>query len=268
MVFRDQRVPYSDYSDYIKEEGATYVNAQTRRYETVYVTTIDSKKSYWIAKIFSKMMFDKNITKHDLESERGAVQTEIGNYKWMDKLNWILWMFFQDYLPQKENIYEQDFSLEKEKDLPAYYLDRINNQNFTMEDIMNHYHEYYYPANMVLKIVGNFDDKKMKKLILGTYGKIDITGTKKTIKPLENPSLSKKPYKEFKRTRDKNNGLVGAKYIFDNYKKHIILKAYLKNIATRLQQKLRNDLGQIYSLRSYGFGYRKAQVAGIYTILK
>jgi len=46
MVFRDQRVPHHDYLDYIKEEGGTYINGYTTRYETEYLTTIDSNKSY------------------------------------------------------------------------------------------------------------------------------------------------------------------------------------------------------------------------------
>ena len=85
IVFRDQRVPHHDYLDYIKEEGGTYVNGHTTRYTTEYFTTIDSNKSYWIAETFAQMIFDKNVTKEDLEIERGALQTEIGEIVWYQK---------------------------------------------------------------------------------------------------------------------------------------------------------------------------------------
>lgn len=65
IVFRDQRVPYHDYLDYIKEEGGTYVNGYTTRYTTEYLTTIDSNKSYWITEVFAQMIFDKNVTNRD-----------------------------------------------------------------------------------------------------------------------------------------------------------------------------------------------------------
>jgi len=77
LIFRDARVPHRDYLDYLTAKGATYVNGQTNRFETYYTATIDSNKSILLVKSFAKMLFDKNITKVDLEAERGALQSEI-----------------------------------------------------------------------------------------------------------------------------------------------------------------------------------------------
>jgi hypothetical protein len=50
----------------------------------------------------------------------------------------------------------------------------------------------------------------------------------------------------------------------DDYKKYIIiLDAYVSNLAKRLQQHLRNELGATYSISPYHFGARKAMVASV-----
>ena len=73
LVFRDHRVPHSDYLDYIKEEGGTGVNGYTRRYETGYVATIAGKKSTWLVQTFAQMLFDKEVNEEDLRIEKNAL---------------------------------------------------------------------------------------------------------------------------------------------------------------------------------------------------
>ena len=68
LVFRDKRVPHRDYVDYIKEEGATYMNGYTTRYKTGYKAIINNDKSYWITEAFSKMLFNKQVGNEDLKS--------------------------------------------------------------------------------------------------------------------------------------------------------------------------------------------------------
>ena len=264
IVFRDQRVPYHDYMDYIKEEGASYINAYTSRYETVYKAIIDSNKSYWITKSFAEMLFDKNVTQQDLDSEKGAVQTEIGSLKWVNKWMWKFKSFFSKIAAPTKNMYENEFALKKPKELPDYYFAQQNNAHFTLTTVMDHYHTYYYPANMIVKIVGNFDMQKMKEIIQNYYANVTRTGTKKTIKPLENPKLNHKPHQEFMEGSSENIGYIGVKYILDDFKKYIVLEAYMDSIALRIQQKLRNELGKTYSIYAYSFGTRAARIIAVH----
>ena len=111
-----------------------------------------------------------------------------------------------------------------------------------------------------MRVVGNFDIERMKKLIQNTYGKVNRTGNKKTMRPPKNPTLNDKPYKRFTEGGGSNHGYIGAKYILDDYKKYIILDAYTENVALRLQQKLRNDMGQTYSINAYEETYPKCCV--------
>jgi predicted Zn-dependent peptidase len=264
VVFRDKRIPHRDYVDYIKEEGATYMNGYTSRYKTGYNATIESGKSFWIVEMFAKMLFDKQIEIEDLNSEKGAVQTEIGAHDWLDKPLWYFRNLVEIVSPPQPDIYRDDFSIAERTKLPAFFNQKINNKTFTLEQVMAHYERYYYPANMILKVAGNFDMSEMKKYVKKYFGSISKEGTEKAEEPLETAKLNDKPYKIFLEGTTENTGYLGVKYIMDDYTKHLVINAYLDNLALRLQQKLRNDLGHTYSLYATGSSYGQARLAYIY----
>ncbi len=264
MVFRDKRIPHRDFVDYIKEEGASYMNGYTTRYETGYIATIENNKSFWIVEQFAQMLFDKEVALEDLTSEKGAVQTEIGAYQWTDKPIASLASFIAMLTPPQPDIFIDDFSLSEITEQPAYFNQKINNQKFTLSQVMAHYETYYYPANMVLKIAGNFDMVKMQAHVQDHYGSIQKTGIEKAAAPIESPRLNSRPYQMFVEGAYENHGYLGVKYILDDYKKHLVISAYLDNLAIRLQQKLRNDLGHTYSLSAANFNRNKAHIAYIY----
>lgn len=263
IVFRDQRVPHRDYADYLEDEGATCVNGTTKRYETEFYATIDSSKAYWLVETFHQMLFDKKISIEDLNSERGAIQTETGEKRWYEKFIWYLSEFIKKPYPSEDSLYTENFALEELKKSPPPFKSKENYLRFSLENVMQHYNTYYYPSNMVLKVAGNFNAKQMKSLIEKQYGPINKTGDTATKLPTENPKLNNKPYFRFIEGSGSNLGYIGAKYILDNYKKYIILDAYVSNLATRLQQHLRNELGATYSISPYHFGNRKARVATV-----
>lgn len=264
VVFRDKRIPHRDYVDYIKEEGATYMNGYTSRYETGYKATIESEKSYWIVETFAQMLFDKEVELEDLDSEKGAVQTEIGAYEWLDKPLWYFANTLERLAPPQSDIYKDDFALDDITVQPAYFNQKLNNQTFTLEQVMAHYDAYYYPANMILKIAGNFDVLKMKEHVKIHYGAINKEGIEKAVEPIETPHLNQTPYQLFLEGTSENGGYIGVKYIMDDYAKHLIINAYLDNLALRLQQNLRNDLGHTYSIYASGTNRGKARLAYIY----
>ncbi len=264
IVFRDKRIPHRDYVDYIKEEGATYMNGYTARYKTGYNATIESSKSYWIAEMFAQMLFNKQVELEDLISEKGAVQTEIGAYEWTDKPLWYFIEALEVLTPPKPDIFRDDFALPNIKKQSLRLHQKINNQTFTLPEVMAHYKTYYYPANMILKIAGHFDMDKMKKHVQTHYGSIQKKGSQKALKPEETPQLNQKPYRLFVEGASENAGYIGVKYIMDDYRKSLIIDAYLDNLALRLQQKLRNDLGHTYSIYASESSRHKATIAYIY----
>ncbi|MCK5355894.1 MAG: insulinase family protein, partial [Methyloprofundus sp.] len=210
------------------------------------------------------MLFDKEVELEDLISEKGAVQTEIGAYQWIDKPFWYLYQLIEKLTPPQPDIYQDDFALPEMPKQSARYKQKINNQSFTLAEVMAHYKTYYYPANMILKIAGNFDMPAMKKHVQTYYGSLQWKGTEKAQKPIETPQLNQKPYRLFVEGSAKNVGYLGVKYVLDDYRKYLIISAYLDNLALRLQQNLRNDLGHSYSIYASSSSRDKARLAYIY----
>jgi predicted Zn-dependent peptidase len=263
LVFRDRKIPFNDYYDYLKDNEAINVNGYTSKYYTKYTATINSTKTKWLLKEFSKMLFKKNLNIEDLEIERNALQTEIGELKWYHKPLYLI-SKLKFLFPDKYNIYEDDFNLTKNKEKPNKYFYLKNNKKFNLDDIMNYYKQYYYPSNMILKIVGNFNDKEITNFIEQEYGYIKRTGIKTTKKPLYNSKLNNKVSHTY--LIDPNNiseGYIGAKYIENSYKKYLILGAYTESLSKIIQHKLRNNLGQTYSVDYFNYGERDAYLTGI-----
>ncbi len=267
LIFRDQRIPHNDYLDYIKEQGATNVNGYTGRYKTKYITTIDSKKSYWIVETFAQMLLDKVVTKEDLEIEKRALQVEIGEVQWYHPYTNLLGKTFtklSNLFPNEENIYEDEFGLQKVKELPSAYSYKQNNNKFTLDEVMHHYDEYYYPKNMMLKVVGNFDANKMELLIKKLFGDNKRTGKKHATEPPYNAKLNNKSYYSYLTGQgDKNYAYIGGKYILNDYKKYLIIDSYTQHLAKKMQQLLRNKLGQTYSVNPFYYSNRDAILTGI-----
>lgn len=263
LVFRDREIPFNDYYDYLIDEGAIEVNGYTRKYNTEYSATINSSKTKWLLKEFSKMLFEKNINKEDLEIERNALQTEIGELKWYHKPLYLA-SKLKFIFPDEYNIYKDDFNLKKYKKRPNQYFYLRNNKQFNLDDIMNYYEQYYYPANMILKIVGNFNENEIIEFIDKEFGQIKKSGTKTTKRPLYNAKLNNNVSHTY--IIDPNNtseGYIGAKYIENSYKKYLILGAYTQNLSKNIQHKLRNNLGQTYTVDYFSYGVKDAYITGI-----
>lgn len=265
IVFRDSNIPHNDYLDYFIDEGASDVNGYTGLYNTTYVTTIDSSKSYWIVENFSKMLFNKNVTKQDLKIEKAALQVEIGELTWFDYLKYYLSSFFSFFsTPDSPDIYTSDFNLQKQKEYPDHFIYRSNNKDFTFKEVMSHYEKYYYPSNMTLKITGNFDIDQMKKTIQNTFGSINKEGTYSAKEPPYNATLNNKAYtKYYIGYQEKNKVHIGIKYLINDFKDYQILNIYFRYLSNYLQTKLRNKLGQTYSVNRFNYSYLNAGIIGV-----
>jgi len=181
LIFRDERVLQNKYVYYLHQEGATYVNGFTGHYLTEYIATIDSEKAYWLVETFHNMIFDKKINEYDLKVEKGALQIEIGDIKWYHTPVNYLYSFvdwISDIFPSTIDMYKDNFALAKEHSLPIDFYFVKNNKKFTLDQLLQHYDKYYYPSNMELKIVGNFDEQKMRKTIYDSFGTVKKIGPK------------------------------------------------------------------------------------------
>ena len=258
IVFRDARIEDRDYLDLFISEGASYVNGYTKYFKTQYVATIKSEKSYWIVEQFAQMILDKNVTQKDLDVERGALQVEIGEFTWVDRYAPSLEDtidFIKDIFPPEADFYKDEFGIDiKEEQKRKYFsrsVYRSNNQKFTLSEVMKHYEDYYYPANMTLNVVGNFDLAKMQEVIQESFGKFTKRDGKSVIKKVEKVAkLNKKPFKKYDIGLETNSATIGTKFIADDPKKIIILQSYVRDLARRLNKVFRNKNGESYG--AYG----------------
>lgn len=263
LIFRDQRIPHKDYLDYITDEGATDVNGYTEDYETRYVATINSDKSYWLVETFATMLFDKSVTSEDLEIEKKALQTEIGEAQWHEPVINV-YAKLMDLFPERADIFRDDFLLSPSYERPSNYRYKTNNGRFTFDDVMQHYSDYYYPANMTLKVVGRFDADAMESLIKDVYGNIYKEGNKAATEPPYDAQLSHLPYKLYYTGQgNRNYAYIGAKYLLDDYRKYLVLQTYVQYLSRNMQQMLRNKLGQTYSVNPFDNVNRNAGIIGI-----
>jgi predicted Zn-dependent peptidase len=271
IVFRDGRIEDRDYLDLFKKEGASFVNAYTKYYKTQYLTTIKSDKAYWIVEQFAQMLLDKNVTKEDLEAERGALQVEIGEYTWVDRVAPDIQNIFdkiEDIFPPQPDFYKDEFGIDIEEEQKRKYYSsftyRANNQNFTLQKVMNHYNNYYYPSNMTLNVVGNFNLKKMKETIEKSFGKFAKRDGKSVDKKIYKVAkLNHKPYKKYGVGLDKNIATIGTKFISDDPKKVIILQSYVQDLADRLNKVFRNQNGESYGTQGRYSHYHDGGIATV-----
>lgn len=269
LIFRDRRVKYHDYYDLITQKGATDVNGYTSWYKTKYITKIDPKHSYWITKTFYKMLFDKNITNEDLNIEKKALQLEIGEPDWTDYISFKFLKKFNDFIenisPKSDyNVYRDDFKIDLKKDKIDYFSSKVyrkNNKKFTLDDALKHYHNYYYPSNMILKIVGNFDANKMKEVINDTFAKAPKSTGKTLKEPIyKDAKLSNKPFIKYDipGMAPSSRISLGYKYIDDNLTKDMVIDSYFSYLADRLNREFRNKKGESYTVYGSSNTYHNA----------
>ena len=270
IVFRDARIESRDYLDLFNEEGASYVNGYTSYYKTQYLTTIEADKSYWIVEQFAQMLLDKNVSQVDLDSERGALQVEIGEITWVDKyLPDVKNIFdaFKKILPEQNRFYKDEFGIDpkqREQKYQATSTYRINNQKFKLEDVMKHYDDYYYPSNMTLNIVGNFELSKIKEVIEKNFGKFPKKEGKTVLDEYKNlATLNNKPYNFYQTGSDGSSVTIGAKVLANDPKKEIILNSYVDDLAKRLNIVFRNKNGESYGTYGSYYSYYGGGVASV-----
>lgn len=263
LVFRDKRIPHRDYYDYIMDEGAEYINGSTGNQTTEYNATINSKKSYWLVETFAQMLFDKKIDNTDINIEKNALQTEIGESNFISYIE-LLIKKLQFLFPKRYDFYENNFNLKNEKDKIDKYYEQINNQKFTLNDVLKYYNNYYYPSNITISIVGNFKIDKMKKIIALNFEKFDKKGSLSTYIYKKEAKLNNKPFIKINLgEKNKNYAFIGVKYIDKGYKEFIIINSYINFLEKKIQRHLRNYQGETYSVKDFYYNKKDSVIFGI-----
>jgi len=144
-----------DITEGIKAKGG-YINAFTRKELTCYMVLMPNEFIQTGLAIQSDMLFNSIIPDTELAKERMVVIEEIKK--------------------DEDNI---DYQVEKFFDSEAYrgtpYARPVLGSeqtitSLTREEILNYYHTYYQPNNMIALVIGDFQTEEMKELLEKYYG--------------------------------------------------------------------------------------------------
>jgi zinc protease len=137
----------------------------------------------------------------------------------------------------------------------------------TRDDLVKFYQQYFYPNNMILGIVGDFDSQKMKSLIQAKFGDWKPSAT--PIKP-ELPKVTQKEstngvYFVNQPQLTQSNiliGHLGGQYNSPDYAALDVLNGVLNGFGGRLFNEVRSRQGLAYSV--YGSWNPKYDYPGMF----
>lgn len=146
-----------DITEGIKAKGG-YINAFTSKEVTCYMVLMPNEFIQTGLSIQSDMLFNSVIPDVELAKERKVVIEEIKQGE--DNVDYQVEMFF-DSTAYKGTPYARTVLGSDE------IISRL-----TKEEILDYYHTYYEPNNMIALVIGDFETEEMKGLIERYYGSI------------------------------------------------------------------------------------------------
>ena len=146
-----------DITEGIKAKGG-YINAFTSKEVTCYMVLMPNEFIQTGLSVQSDMLFNSILPDSELPKERKIVIEEIKQAE--DNIDYQVEMFF-DSTAYKGTPYARTVLGSEE------IISRL-----TKEEILNYYHTYYEPNNMIALVIGDFETEKMRGLIEEYYGRV------------------------------------------------------------------------------------------------
>lgn len=226
------------------------INAFTGKECTCYYTkTLDTHIDIAID-VLTDMFFDSTFSKKDIDIERKVVIEEISMYE--DSPEDLV----HDYLP--ETVWIND----------SIGMPILGNyeclQNINRDTIVDYISHHYLPENTVIAVAGNYDENTLMDIIKRKFGSWHSDNA-----PVN--QFSKASYKASKKIKQKDIeqihiclGFEGIEHGNDDlYSLLAINNVFGGGMSSRLFQKIREEMGLVYSIYSYPSSYRNA---GLFTI--
>lgn len=169
------------------------------------------------------------------------------------------------YWSEPQNKFKQKMFLGRMRGENVYQYDSLGRpetiQSFTREKLLVWKNKYYQPANMILSVTGNFNQRKMMMKIKNSFGKKKSTGK------IGKPSRLKITYSDFLTyyQKEKSNQirflLTFPTFGFKEVKMRKLLQLGLLNFivgdspSSRLAKLLRENNNLVYSVGSDTVGF-------------
>ncbi len=264
VLFRDKQLKDEmTYLQLIKEAGGS-ANGTTTTRQTAYFGSIPSKKGTWLLESFGKMILEPSIIPEYVEKEKGTVELEIGRpgpisealgFNPMDYI-------YPSYL-REPSFMKSEFGLSEEDDRFTRTEEQLSNRRLQVDQLKQHYADWYYPANMKLFIAGKYDRAQIMAEVDKRWGSLAARDGKK-LKAPPTPNPVDRPYVRRILWEDTPYVYMGGKAWNRTFTDIVIADSYMEFLAHRLMKEIRNVKGQTYSANSWdyythGYGYGALQ---------
>lgn len=226
------------------------INAFTGKECTCYYTkTLDTHIDIAVD-VLSDMFFNSVFSEKDIDIERKVVIEEINMYE--DSPEDLV----HDYL--SETVWEND----------AIGMPILGTydclQNINRDTIVNYIDNHYLPGNTVIAVAGNYDENTLTDIIKSKFG--SWSSNKVPVKDFERASFkvsSKVKQKDIEQVHI-CLGFEGIEHGNDDlYALLAVNNVFGGGMSSRLFQKIREEMGLVYSIYSYPSSYCNA---GLFTI--
>ena len=224
-------------------------NAHTDREHTVYhVKTL--KRDIKIAvEVLADIILNSQFPQEEIDKEKGVVLQEI--YQTNDSPTSII---FDKYI---EAAYPNQIFGQSILGTP----ESVN--GLSKVDLHNYMDEFYHASNMLLSVAGNITHKEVIELVSQYFSQIK----KSENKPADTAVYCGGEYREIRNLEQIHLviGFPSVSYKDDQFYTIQILDSVLGNgMSSRLFQKVREELGLVYSISSFNSSYSDSGIFSIY----
>lgn len=139
-----------------------------------------------------------------------------------------------------------------------------NIRNSTKDSLLSFFKNFYHPENMFISFYGNLDFEYVKKVVQDKLKKFDYD---KKMNNIEEPQFFndvKVRHKDIKQVYV-HMGFKSTSVLSKDYPVHLVLLNILGGgMSSRLFQRIREDLGLVYSIYSFNLSYKQTGAGVIY----
>lgn len=246
LVFKGTAKFKPDEIDLVVESNGGQMNAATSKDYTFYYITIPTYKSKVAFEVLSEMVFNATFLKDEIDKERPVVIQEIKRK--YDNPTFEMWKYISDVLYANTPYSMEIIGTEE------------NIRNFTRNQIVDYYNQYYHPKNMTLVVVGDIPYEEAKILAVEYFEKYREVNSGKSFyldKPIK---INTDDFKLFK--KDLTQTYAAIVYpsfrITDkrNYTLDVLTEILSSGENSILKSKLKNELNLVTSIHAGSMGQK------------
>ena len=226
-----------------------YFNAYTSKEKTVFYAKVLKDDIGVAVDILADIIQNSIFAEEEVEKERGVILQEIAQT--IDTPDDIIFDYFHEQAYPDQPFGRTILG-------PSEYIAKVKR-----DDVVNFVNEHYCYENIIISCAGNFDKNKMLELVKGKFS------TFQAIKPkLWQPAIYKGGDIRIQKDLEQVHLLIGYESLSYNhpdfYTQQVFSIILGGGMSSRLFQEIREKMGLVYSISSFGSSYSDTGMLTIY----